>query len=207
MTKVSGDRDSVFGYAGYLWHAASGLSLAVFRAYDPNLGRWISRDPIGEKGGLNVYAYVGNQPTRFIDPYGLDSYDPGCLHEVLNTAMNAVLSLAAIGSVIAAAYGLVPGMQEVTLAILGTIGVLVAFAGVAYGAATASDSADWILTGIGGVVGVGGALLGLDYGESAAAPLLAKIAFAAAIAGLLAAMAATLKAIPGLIEKCHKCGN
>jgi len=35
-----------FGYAGYYYHAPSGLSLAVHRAYSPTLGRWLSRDPI-----------------------------------------------------------------------------------------------------------------------------------------------------------------
>jgi RHS repeat-associated protein len=42
------------------------------RMYDPNLQRWIQRDPIGEAGGINLYEYVGNSPTRFVDPLGLD---------------------------------------------------------------------------------------------------------------------------------------
>lgn len=33
--------------------------------------RWVSRDPIGENGGLNLYGYVGNDPTGNIDPLGL----------------------------------------------------------------------------------------------------------------------------------------
>ena len=41
------------------------------RPYDPNLGRWIQRDPIGEKGGLNLYGYVGNKPISKVDPLGL----------------------------------------------------------------------------------------------------------------------------------------
>ncbi len=37
------------------------------RYYNPELGRWINRDPIEERGGLNVYGVVGNQPTNTID--------------------------------------------------------------------------------------------------------------------------------------------
>ena len=39
--------------------------------YDPNIGRWISRDPIGEEGGPNMYAFVDNRPTGAIDRFGL----------------------------------------------------------------------------------------------------------------------------------------
>jgi RHS repeat-associated protein len=60
-----------FGFAGYYYHAPSGLYLTLYRAYDPTLGRWINRDPIAENGGLNLYDYVGNNPVFWIDPYGL----------------------------------------------------------------------------------------------------------------------------------------
>jgi RHS repeat-associated protein len=50
----------------------SGLTLAPFRAYHSSLGRWISRDPIEEDGGLNLYGYVGGRPINGFDPLGLD---------------------------------------------------------------------------------------------------------------------------------------
>jgi RHS repeat-associated protein len=75
MTKVQGDKDSVFGYAGYFWHSQSGLDLTLYRAYDPNLGRWISRDPLEEAGGINLYGYVWGNPTNLIDSLGLSAYD------------------------------------------------------------------------------------------------------------------------------------
>jgi RHS repeat-associated protein len=71
QTQVGGVYQADFGYAGYWIHRPSGLNLTVFRAYDPSLGRWVSRDPIAEKGGLNIYGYVRNNPLRFVDVYGL----------------------------------------------------------------------------------------------------------------------------------------
>src|ERR1051325_78806 len=41
------------------------------RWYDPQQSRFISEDPIGLMGGLNKYAYVGNEPVSRIDPSGL----------------------------------------------------------------------------------------------------------------------------------------
>jgi RHS repeat-associated protein len=70
-TKVSGDLEASFGYTGYYQHTPSGLSLALYRAYDARLGRFISRDPIEENGGVNLYAYVYSSPLNSIDPLGL----------------------------------------------------------------------------------------------------------------------------------------
>jgi uncharacterized protein RhaS with RHS repeats len=48
------------------------MYLTLYRAYDPSVGRWVSRDPMGEDGGINLYAYVGSNPLSRIDPTGLD---------------------------------------------------------------------------------------------------------------------------------------
>ena len=69
---LSGSGSPDVGYAGYFHHAASGLDFAVFRAFDSIHGRWLNRDPIGEKGGINLYAYVYDNPLVFNDPRGLD---------------------------------------------------------------------------------------------------------------------------------------
>jgi RHS repeat-associated protein len=53
------------------YHAPSGLYLTKYRAYDPKDGRWLSRDPIEEAGGINLYAYVGGNPVNYNDPLGL----------------------------------------------------------------------------------------------------------------------------------------
>jgi RHS repeat-associated protein len=52
-------------------HEATGLLLAVYRNYDPQLGRWISSDPIGLVGGLNRYRFVENNCANRVDPLGL----------------------------------------------------------------------------------------------------------------------------------------
>jgi RHS repeat-associated protein len=44
-----------------------------FRYYDPVTGRWPSRDPIEEEGGLNLYAMVFNNPVNFVDVLGLSA--------------------------------------------------------------------------------------------------------------------------------------
>ena len=70
-TKVSGDKDADEGYTGHFQHTPSGLTLAPFRPYDGSLGRWISEDPIGLDGGLNLYAYVMGNPVVWDDALGL----------------------------------------------------------------------------------------------------------------------------------------
>lgn len=54
--------------------AGSGLLQMRQRWYDPGLGKWLSQDPIGFDGGLNMSNYVGQSPINFSDPTGL--YDP-----------------------------------------------------------------------------------------------------------------------------------
>ncbi|MSO19016.1 MAG: RHS repeat-associated core domain-containing protein [Acidobacteria bacterium] len=45
--------------------------------YDPTVGRFLSKDPIGFAGGNNFYSYVDNNPANFSDPFGLESAPPG----------------------------------------------------------------------------------------------------------------------------------
>jgi RHS repeat-associated protein len=83
-TKLQGSMDSDFQYAGYYFHAPSGLLLTQTRAYSPVLGRFISRDPIEEAGGVNLYAYCENNPIGFRDPSGLQAYNKINNGEVLS---------------------------------------------------------------------------------------------------------------------------
>ncbi|MBX3210760.1 MAG: RHS repeat-associated core domain-containing protein [Labilithrix sp.] len=66
---------SDFGFTGHYFDRSTDLSLTLYRGYDTNSGRWLSKDPIGLLGGPNLYAYANNDPTNYTDPYGLDVYD------------------------------------------------------------------------------------------------------------------------------------
>ncbi len=48
----------------------AGLVYYGYRFYSPSLGKWINRDPLKEQGGTNLYRFVGNNPSNFIDPDG-----------------------------------------------------------------------------------------------------------------------------------------
>ena len=72
--KLSGTPESDVGYTGHHHHAKSGLVLTWFRAYDAEAGRWLSADPLGEEGGLNLYGFVGNEPISGIDYLGLKAW-------------------------------------------------------------------------------------------------------------------------------------
>ena len=54
----------------------SGLSLATYRAYDPIPGRWLSRDPLPNEGGTNLYEYANNIPILYSDPQGDIAFVP-----------------------------------------------------------------------------------------------------------------------------------
>jgi len=63
-----------FGFAGGLYDHDTGLIRFGARDYDPQTGRWTAKDPIRfDAGDTNLYAYVGNDPINYIDPYGLET--------------------------------------------------------------------------------------------------------------------------------------
>jgi len=60
-----------FRFQGQYYDEESGLHYNRFRYYDPQIGRFISQDPIGLMGGINLFEYAPNT-TRWIDPLGLN---------------------------------------------------------------------------------------------------------------------------------------
>jgi RHS repeat-associated protein len=73
-TTVLGTTPTDFNFTGLYRHSKSNLDFAVFRAYDPDLGRWFNRDPLKDaerSQGPNLFAYVRNDPAKLTDPNGL----------------------------------------------------------------------------------------------------------------------------------------
>ncbi|HEX6738718.1 MAG TPA: RHS repeat-associated core domain-containing protein, partial [Vicinamibacteria bacterium] len=74
---LAGAAEAGYAFTGREWDPETGLYYYRARYYDPKTGRFISEDPIGFAGAdVNVYAYVWNQPARFIDPMGTTGLEP-----------------------------------------------------------------------------------------------------------------------------------
>ncbi len=88
----------------------TGFSYYGYRYYVPSAGRWLSKDPIGERGGLGLYGSILNDPNHWIDRNGLDMS-----HVAAGTLIGAaggasVLGIGAIpGAIGGAIFGLIVG--------------------------------------------------------------------------------------------------
>jgi RHS repeat-associated protein len=60
-----------FQYTGQIWLSELGMYHYKGRVYSPYLGRFLQTDPIGYQGGINLYAYVEDEPLNRTDPTGL----------------------------------------------------------------------------------------------------------------------------------------
>jgi hypothetical protein len=76
----------------------------LYRFYDPNLQRWINRDPIEERGGINLYTFVRNSPTRWFDSVGFDVCSD--LENIMDTATGNADAAAERGDIDAMFYNI-----------------------------------------------------------------------------------------------------
>ena len=60
-------------YQGQYADESTGLHYNTFRYYDPDIGRFVTQDPIGLDGGINLYRYAPN-PVSWVDPWGWEGY-------------------------------------------------------------------------------------------------------------------------------------
>jgi RHS repeat-associated protein len=126
-TSSSGSSSSnSFQYTG---RENDGTGLYFYRAryYDPQIGRFISEDPIGFLGGINIYAYVADDPLDFIDSFGLDKKK--------NCGLDLTLGAISVGFDIA---GAIPGLGNIISAGAagGRVAIGIEYAGEAYGIGT-----------------------------------------------------------------------
>jgi RHS repeat-associated protein len=150
----------------------TGLYFYRARYFDPQLKRFVSGDPIGLAGGLNTYAYVGNNPLLYIDSFGLE----------LTLGQQIIVSAATgVGSAVGSAVG---SLTPAGPAIGGAIG-----GAIAGGASTAlmsgstlTDIGNGMITG--GLSGLTGAGLGA-MAEAIAANSGRAAALSGALSGLL----------------------
>lgn len=122
-----------YGFAGGLYDDTTQLVKFGARDYDPEIGRWTSKDPILFNGGdTNLYGYVQNDPVNWIDPSGLISQE----------ARQRAAKYAAVGTIVGV------GVGAACSAGVGSLGIGAAFgvAGYVYGAGPElrSDFTDFI---------------------------------------------------------------
>jgi RHS repeat-associated protein len=70
----AGATEAGYAFTGREWDMESRLYYYRARYYDSTNGRFITEDPIGLLGGVNLYVYVGNKPVTAIDPSGLEAF-------------------------------------------------------------------------------------------------------------------------------------
>jgi RHS repeat-associated protein len=71
VTNLTGTLRNPFQYTGREFDSETGIYYYRARYYDENIGRFVSADPIGFRGGINFYRYARNNPPRYRDPLGL----------------------------------------------------------------------------------------------------------------------------------------
>jgi RHS repeat-associated protein len=66
----TGVEQAGYAFTGREWDPETGLKYYRARYYEPNSGRFLSEDPLGQVVDVNLYSYVRNQPSQLIDPSG-----------------------------------------------------------------------------------------------------------------------------------------
>jgi RHS repeat-associated protein len=76
VASKTGTLDQPFQFSTKFFDNETGLNYYGYRFYSAALGRWINRDPLEEEGGINLYAFVENDPINLVDFWGLQDRTP-----------------------------------------------------------------------------------------------------------------------------------
>lgn len=98
MIQATGSTDNMpFRFSTKYKDTETGLLYYGYRYYDATLGRWLNRDPIGERGGLNLYAFVDNDGANQWDMLGLAAekklWDEGIFLTIPTSAISIIGSM------------------------------------------------------------------------------------------------------------------
>jgi len=177
-------------------HPNSGLVYYLYRYYDPNLQRWLNRDPLGDYGNVrfvfarysltgrqpfpfekwgdpNLYGFVGNDPILYLDYIGLTWYGnglAGAASGALAGAASGALVGAGVGAIGGAGIGALPGagMGAAAGAIAGGIGGFIAGALSGSAASTSTALKNGAFCGaLAGIPGGAAAVGGIAAGATA----------------------------------------
>jgi RHS repeat-associated protein len=119
--------------AGQYFDGESGLHQNWHRTYSPAIGRYLTPDPIGLTGGINLYLYTLNNPTNRIDKYGLEVIDPDFGFPNFQPSpvnigklVTGVLSVTDGGTMLSVAFGVTVGTGVLTRSpsLTGAMGVM-----------------------------------------------------------------------------------
>ena len=76
VQSLSGPLTMDLRFPGQWFQLEAGLHYNWHRHYDPSLGRYTQRDPLGFVDGPSVYGYARNSPYRYVDPDGRNATSP-----------------------------------------------------------------------------------------------------------------------------------
>ncbi len=68
-------RQNPFRFSTKFWDEESSLICYPTRYYSPTFARWLGRDSKEEEGGINLYAFVANNPINALDPFGMNTLE------------------------------------------------------------------------------------------------------------------------------------
>lgn len=171
-TKPFGDGSTITGTAtlnlrfpGQYFDAETGNHYNYFRDYNQSLGRYLQSDPVGLRGGINLFTYVQNNPVNFIDQFGLKD---NCIWG----GVSGTIAIGIGGGVVAEVGRCVDGCGKVTFkrrtCLCFCYGIGASSGGQAGKGDSSKDQSGWnVSTPIGGVSGSGSSVTGGGYGPGA----------------------------------------